>query len=241
MSALSSPRPSASLPPASLPPAAPATLVIDGHPNPDSLCAALARSYVAGDPQARLLAVRDLDFDVHMRYGYARRMAIEPDLAQARAAIRDARHIVVVTPVWWRSIPALLKGFLDRALLPGEDFRYGKNGLPEGLLAGRSARVIATADTPLWLQPLLPDTRLRSLSKGTLAFCGLKPVSHTRFAPVKDATPEQRAGWLSEVEQLAAREARRLASASASAGASVRAGARVRASDSAGAKVGAVA
>ncbi len=187
------------------------TLVIDGHPNPDSLCAALARSYVAGDPRARLLPVRELDFDLHMRLGYTGRMPIEPDLADARQAIRGARHIVVVTPVWWRSTPALLKGFLDRALLPGEDFRYGDNGRPEGLLAGRSARVIVTADTPQWMQSLLPDTRLRSLSQGTLAFCGLKPVAHTRFASVNKSTPEQRQRWLREVEQLAAREAARLA------------------------------
>lgn len=196
----------------------PATLVIDGHPNPDSLCAALARAYVAGDPSARLLAVRDLDFDVHMRYGYTKRMPIEPDLADARAAIRAARHVVVVTPVWWRSVPALLKGFLDRALLPKEDYRYTDLGLPQGLLKGRTARAIITADTPIALQPLMPGTSLVSLTGGTLAFCGLKPVRVTRFGPVNRSTPERRAEWLAKVERLGRRDAWRLAGSAAAPG-----------------------
>ena len=186
------------------------TLVIDGHPNPESLCAALARAYVAGNPDARLLALRDLDFDVHMRFGYTRRMPVEPDLAEARAAIREAAHLVVVTPVWWRSTPALLKGFLDRALLPQEDYRYSKHGLPQGLLRGRSARAIITSDTPLPLQYVMPDTRLRSLTHGTLRFCGFGPVSVTRFAPVNHSTPERRAAWLATVEQLGAADAARV-------------------------------
>lgn len=179
-----------------------ATLVIDGHPNPDSLCASLARSYTAGNLHARLLAVRDLDFDPHMRYGYTKRMPIEPDLADARAAIREARHLVVVTPVWWRSTPALLKGFLDRALSPKEDFRYDAKGMPEGLLKGRSARVVITSDTPLWMQRLLPDTRLRSLTHGTIGFCGFDPVKVTRFTAVNKSTAEQRAGWLEAIERI---------------------------------------
>lgn len=192
------------------------TLVIDGHPNPDSLCAALASTYAFGNPGARLVAVRDLDFDLHMRYGYTKRMAIEPDLADIRAAVREARHIVVVTPVWWRSAPALLKGFLDRALLPKEDYGYTDMGLPEGLLTGRSGRLIVTADTPVMLQPFMPDTRLRSLSHGTMRFCGIKPVEVTRFASVKSSTPEKRAEWLREVERLGARDAARLGSAAPS-------------------------
>ena len=184
------------------------TVVIDGHPNPDSLCAALARAYVTGNPEAHLIELRTLDFDLHMRFGYAKPMPIEPDLAAARQAIRDASHLVVVTPVWWRAVPALLKGFLDRALLPKEDFSYTAKGLPVGHLKGRSAHVIATADTPLWLQPLMPDTRLRSLTRGTLAFCGFKPVRTTRFAPVNKSTPERRQAWLRQVEELGRSEAK---------------------------------
>lgn len=178
------------------------TLVLDAHPNPDSFCAALSRSYAEAHPDARLLPLRDLEFDVHLRYGYTQRMPIEPDLAQARAAIREASHLVVVTPVWWRSVPALLKGFLDRALLPQEDYRYKDNGFPEGLLTGRTGRVVATADTPPALSYVMPDTRLATLRNGTLKFCGISPVAFDYLGPVKTSDPAKRQAWL---ELVAAR------------------------------------
>lgn len=184
-------------------------LVIDGHPNPDSLCAAMARAYATAHGDARLLPLRDLDLDIHMRYGYTRTVPIEADLADARQSIRDAAHIVVVTPVWWRSVPALLKGFLDRALLPREDYRYKDNGLPEGLLAGRSGRVIATTDTPPALSWVMPDTRLRSLRRGTLRFCGIAPVRFDLYGAVRTSTPERRADWLDQIAASARADARR--------------------------------
>lgn len=188
-------------------------LIIDGHPNPESFCAGIARTYAeayaATGAPARLLAVRDLEFDVHMRYGYTKRMPIEPDLADARAAIREASHLVVVTPVWWRSTPALLKGFLDRALLPKEDFRYNEQDRPEGLLTGRSGRVIATADTPATLSYLLPDSRLKQLRNGTLGFCGIKPLAFTFLGSVKNSTPERRQQWLDDLAETARQDARR--------------------------------
>ena len=184
------------------------TLVLDAHPNPASLCAALAETYAGAHPAARLIALRDLDFDLHMRHGYTRRMEIEPDLAAARAAVREAAHLVVVTPVWWRSVPALLKGFFDRALLPQEEYRYRDNGFPQGLLAGRTARVVATADTPAALSWLLPDTRLRTLRRGTLGFCGIKPRRFDYLAPVSHSTPEQRQAWLERMVTAARDDAR---------------------------------
>lgn len=115
---------------------------------------------------------------------------------------------MIVTPVWWRSVPALLKGFLDRALLPQEDYRYRDNGLPEGLLTGRTARVVATADTPAALSWLLPDTRLRTLRRGTLRFCGIVPRHFDYLAPVRHSTPEKRRAWIDQMADDARTDAR---------------------------------
>lgn len=185
----------------------PSTLVIDAHPHEHSFVADLARRYTDAHGDARLLALRDLDFDLHMRFGHVREMPIEPDLAEARTAIRDAAHLTILTPVWWRSVPALLKGFLDRALLPGEDYRYTAQGLPEGLLGGRTGRVVATADTPAALSWVLPDTRLRALRSGTLKFCGISPVQFDYLGSVRTSTPQRREAWLRQVASAAESDA----------------------------------
>ncbi|MFB2583395.1 NAD(P)H-dependent oxidoreductase [Herbiconiux liukaitaii] len=185
------------------------TLVIDGHPNPDSLCAALAARYAAEHGDATVLALRDLDFERDMRFGYTRRQELEPDLEQAWQQLVAADHVVVVTPIWWGSVPSLLKGFFDRVLLPQRAYRTKPNGFPEGMLGGRTGRVIVTTDSPLWYLPLVGDTTVRHVRTTTLKFCGITPVRATRLGPVKGSTPEQRAGWLAKVARLGASDRRR--------------------------------
>lgn len=179
------------------------TLVLDGHPDPHSLTAALAREYVAGaGDDAVLLSLRDLAIDPFLHQGYRPGQAVEPDLVRARELIEWSEHITVLTPIWWGSVPALLKGFLDRTLVIGWAFRYRDNGRPEGLLAGRTGRVIVTSDSPRWYLPLVGDTTVKQLKGRTLEFCGLSPVRVTRFTDVRNASDERRATWLEDARTL---------------------------------------
>lgn len=186
------------------------TLIIDGHPNPDSLCAEIARRYSVAHGDAHVLALRDLEFDQNMRFGYTRRQELESDLQHAWQLLLDADHVVVVTPVWWGSVPALLKGFFDRLLLPRRAYRIKPNGLPEGLLSGRTGRVIVTSDSPRWYLRLAGDTTMRHVRQTTLGFCGIRPVHATRLGPVKGSSDDTRAMWLSKVERLARADGRRV-------------------------------
>lgn len=182
------------------------TLVIDGHPNPDSLTAALAARYAEACDDARLLVVRDLDFDLRLHGGYGSDQPTEPDIENTIAALFEADHIVIATPVWWGSVPATLKGFFDRAFRIGETYRYSERGFPEGLLAGRSGRLIVTSDSPRWYLALVGDTTVRQVRRTTMKFCGIKPVKLSRFTGVRHASPEQRRTWLDEIAQAAARD-----------------------------------
>lgn len=190
-------------------------LIIDGHPNASSLCAALAQSHAegvrAGGAKAAVLALRDLHFDPILRVGYHDRQPLEPDLQRVQAAMAAARRLVVVTPIWWGSVPGLFKGFLDRVLERGWAFRYLSNGMPEGLLAGRSARVIMTTDSPgYYLRFIQGDPTAKALVRSTLKFCGLKPVDMTRVGPVHKASAEQCQRWLVQVQAQGQADAGRL-------------------------------
>lgn len=185
------------------------SLVIDGHPDPDSLVASLARRYADAHGSARLLALRDLDFDPVLRRGYQAEQPLEPDLRDALDAIFDASHIVIATPVWWASVPALLKGFFDRILLPKVTYRYRANGLPGGLLAGRTGRLIVTSDSPRWYLPLVGDSTVKQVRNETMRFCGIRPVRTSRFTDVRHADDARRAGWLDRVAADARRDAAR--------------------------------
>ncbi len=189
-------------------------LVIDGHPNAQSLASALADRYRAGAEAAgadvTVLAVRDMRFDVVLRYGYRGTQPEEPDVTAARRALDLADHVCVVTPVWWGATPALLKGFFDRVLERGWAFRYTERGLPQGLLAGRSADVLMTSDSPRWyLRLLAGDPAVKALVRSTLRFCGMKPVRLVRFTSVRTRDEARRGEWLQRAEREGARAAAR--------------------------------
>lgn len=48
--------------------------------------------------------------------GYREVQALEPDLVAAQENIRWYERWAIFYPVWWGSVPALLKGFFDRVL-----------------------------------------------------------------------------------------------------------------------------
>lgn len=187
-------------------------LVIDGHPNAESLCAALAERYAGAYPGAILLPVRDLAFDPILHPGYRARQEHEPDLLLAKHLVEESEHVVVVTPVWWASTPALLKGFFDRLIVPGWGFEYPEGlSLPRKLLTGRSGRLIVTSDSPRWWLPLVGDSTVRQVRDETMRFVGFSPVRTTRFTNVKSSTARTRAAWLDRVGAVAQRDAARAA------------------------------
>ena len=191
-------------------------LVILGHAQGDSLCGALADAFAQGvkaqGREVRVLKLSALQFDPVLHTAYRPVQPLEPDLLAAQQSIAQAQHLVFVYPVWWGTMPALLKGFLDRVLLPGFAFRYRRNS-PwwDRLLAGRSARLLVTMDTPpwyyrwVWRQPGHQQMR-----RTVLGFCGVRPVRISEFGPVRLATAQQRQAWTDAARKLGEMDAQRL-------------------------------
>ena len=183
--------------------------VIVGHPAADSWCGALADSYAvaarAGGHEVRMVHLAQLDFDPSLHEGYRQIQALEPDLLAAQATVAWAEHVMIAYPIWWGSVPALLKGFLDRILLPGFAFKYrpGK-AFPEQLLRGRSAQLLVSMDTPPWyFRWVYRMPGIVQLKKTTLEFCGIAPVKVAAFGPLIASSSAQRASWLVKAARLA--------------------------------------
>ena len=180
-------------------------VVILGHPDSNSYCASLAESYEktasANGHEVRVFKLGEIDFDPTLHHGYNQRQELEPGLVAVREAIVWASHIVFVYPIWWGSIPALLKGFFDRAFLPGYAFRYRENSIWwDRLLAGRSADLIVTMDTPPWYYRWIYKMPGHNQMKITiLEWCGIKPINITSLGPIRGSSAEQREKWRQKV------------------------------------------
>ena len=183
-------------------------LIINGHPDKESLCFDLALSYKKGADLAgadcTLVNLIDLEFNPILTYGYRKISELEPDLVKMQQEILASNHLVLVYPNWWSTVPALLKGFIDRVFVPGFAFKYRKNSpFWDKLLKGKTARLIVTMDTPKWYYWLINKNAGHNAMKiGVLEFCGIKPVKITAFAPIKSSDETKRKKWLNDVEAL---------------------------------------
>jgi len=160
-------------------------LVILGHPSKESLSKKITDIYVkeaeSSGFNVKKLYLYDIKFNPILHEGYKEEQKLEPGLKQAQKDIKWADHLVFVYPIWWGTMPALLKGFIDRTFLPGFAFQYKENSMiPEKFLKGKSSRVITTSGMPGFLfQFMNPNKRL--IKRFVLNFTGIKPVRFNNF------------------------------------------------------------
>lgn len=156
-------------------------LLILAHPRRDSLCGALFDAYAAGARQAgadcRALILSEMRFDLTVHTVSPELQPLELDLVRAQHDIAWAEHLVFIYPTWWGTFPALLKGFLDRVMTPGFAFQHVTHDKWDKLLAGRTADLITTIDTPPLIYRLVYRAPGRqALARATLGYCGLRTV-----------------------------------------------------------------
>lgn len=189
-------------------------LILDGHPASGSFCGALAEEYAsnakASGHEVRLRHLSATDFNPD--FGVSRfkdAPPLEPDLQALWDDIVWCESFVIAHPLWWGGMPAKLKGFFDRVMLPGKAFQYvaGKP-IPDKLLKGRTAEVLVTSDTPGWYFHWIYGAGIKKQTqKQILGFCGLKAKGYHLFSPIRGSQEQQRAKMLSRAGALGRRAA----------------------------------
>lgn len=184
--------------------------IIQGHPDPagNRLCHQLADCYAAGAAAAghevRRIEVAMLEFPL-LRTAHEFETGAPPaDIEAAQDGIRWAEHVVIIFPLWLGSLPALLKGFLEQTFRPGFAVEQKAEGWPRKLLAGRSARIIATMGMPAFVYRWYFGAHgLRSLERNILSFSGFRPVRRSLIGMVGtlDQT-HKRERWLEHMKAL---------------------------------------
>ena len=140
----------------------------------------------------------DMDYG---QSGYKDPKPLEPDSWQPFWKIWSGQSMWwMASPLWWGAVPAKLKAVFDRALLPGRAFDTRKVnvfGLPAPMLAGKTARVLLTSDTPALLLRLFYGNAVKKfISRQILGFVGIKPTRFTTFAPATAAPEAKVKSWL---------------------------------------------
>lgn len=121
-------------------------------------------------------------------------------------ALRYADVLVFVYPTWWSGMPAQLKGWFDRVLVPEVGFSFDSKGRVSPAIENvRRIHIVTTYGSPKLYVKLVNDNGRRIISRA-LRFATQKRarVSHQGLYEMDKATHEDRADFLSRVEKKAA-------------------------------------
>lgn len=175
------------------------------------MCGAFADAYEAGAREAgheiTRMNIGEMQFDPILHKGYRAMQELEPDLKRFQELVQASDHFVVIYPVWWVGMPAILKGLFDRAWLPGSAFRYIKTKAGartifwHRLFRGKTARIIMTSGTAPWLVRFLPGNVNAQLRWGILWFAGFS-VRSTWYGPAENTPEERKNRWMTRVRHL---------------------------------------
>ena len=186
-------------------------LVVVAHPSTDSFCHALADRAVAG------LRAAGHDVTVLDLYAEGFRVAMSPDERAAyhgdepildpmvrlhADAVLVAEALVFVYPTWWSGLPAILKGWLERVLVPGVGFRFDDNGkVRPGLGGVRHLVGISTYGSPRWYVRFVNDNGRRTITRALRLSCGFRVRSHwSGLYAIDTSTEAERAEFAARVE-----------------------------------------
>ena len=103
--------------------------------------------------------------------------------------IAASSSLIFIYPVWWGTMPAILKGFFDRVLAPGFAYKY-EGVIPKKLLAGKKALVFTTCGAPLAYLALIFNRPKTAIKKDILGFCGVR-ARVVQFGWCRKPTPER--------------------------------------------------
>lgn len=118
-------------------------------------------------------------------------------VARYQDQIARARRLVVVCPVWWNDVPALLKGWLDKVMLVGFSWEATGHGLLGTL--GERIRSVDVYTTSAEPTERLAAALGSALMEGTFAQLGIGERRWRNFGGMDQSTPESREAWLRAV------------------------------------------
>lgn len=187
-------------------------LIVYCHPNPESFTAAVRDRILAAlkkrGAETRVFDLYARGFDPVLSPAELAAYEDVPDNIAPVAADVDALRwcdtLIFVYPTWWYGQPAMLKGWLDRTLLPDVAFSMPRRNETIRPLLTHITRlgVFTTCGASWWLTRLVGAPGKRILLTGLRILCARKV--RTAFAAhylMDSSSPESRARHLARVDR----------------------------------------
>lgn len=194
------------------------TLIVYNHPYEGSFCNAILkavqRGLKKGGHTCKVINLDKDNFDPVMRAKDLKAFAelgrgiesalmnLDPTVFRYKKKLEWADHIVMIFPIWWMSMPAMMKGFVDKMIFPGVAYDMDNGRLVSRLASLKQVTVISTMNTPADIyRDMFGNSLEGSLIKGTFNQIGIHDAEWISFNMVKQVGTEVREQWLADLEE----------------------------------------
>ncbi len=188
-------------------------LVVHAHPVPGSYSHALRDAVLRGlataEHEVEIIDLYDIDYRPwmteaeHAAYDTIGNDHPDPVVARHIELVRWADALIMVYPTWWSGLPAIMKGWLDRTMVPGVAFHLDeRTSKVRGSLELRHLIGVTTYGSPSWYMLFVGDAGRRTITRTIRLVCGRS--TRTRMLRLNKAntiSDEERAAFLSDVER----------------------------------------
>jgi NAD(P)H dehydrogenase (quinone) len=185
-------------------------LLVYAHPNPDSFNHAIVRTIVEefrkSDKDITLRDLYALDFSPALSADDLRAVrqgSVNSDVKAEQDLIRAADILIVVYPLWWSGMPAMLKGYIDRVFSYGFAYEITETG-GVGLLTGKKVFLVTTmgASREDYEQAGMFRSLEQVVDSGIFRFSGMEVIDHLYYASVPYVTDDDRKRMLDNISLL---------------------------------------
>ncbi len=189
-------------------------VVIVANPNPSSFSHAIAARLREGlEASGHNVIVHDLyaegfraAMSAEEREAYHGDVpVIDPLVIEHITDLRDAHTLVFVYPTWWSSLPAMLKGWLERVMVPGVGFVFDeRHKVRPGLTNVKRLVGIATYGSSWRSVKLINDNGRRTILRALRLSTSVR--TRSTWLPLygmDSLDPSDRERFLVKVDRLA--------------------------------------
>lgn len=186
-------------------------LIIYTYPHHNSLNGAIFDAVIQNLNNAHDVKIIDLyqehfnpvlNFDKNNK---RRDLFLSTETKKYREAISWSDHLIFIFPIWWSSMPAILKGFIDKVFAQNFAYSYDSNKIiPHKLLCGKTASIIVTHDTPQFIAKYIQKDYGKILKKQILEnMCGIRVSALISFPNVRKSSLKRRVNFLNKIKVYA--------------------------------------
>ncbi|MEQ7801973.1 NAD(P)H-dependent oxidoreductase [Pedobacter sp. ASV1-7] len=188
------------------------TAIVFNHPYEASYCNAILNAVTKGLKNANhevdLMHLDNDGFNPVMSSAdlkaFVEHKPIDPQVIDYNQRLEKADHLIFIFPIWWDQMPAMTKGFIDRALCPGVVYDHHPRGfgLVPLLKKLKGVTIITTMNKPKIMYSLFNGSLIKkAMLRSVFKTMGYKNLNWLSFTSVKSVSQKKRENWLINLEK----------------------------------------